>query len=52
MSLAELVSAYFQLGSIADTKQREQLRQYYLFMIWANGGDPWALDPAWVPPLP
>ncbi len=50
-ALVSLYTAYSMLYTVVDPEEREAARQYYLFMIWLNGGSPWKLDPTWQPPM-
>ncbi len=34
-----------------DPVAREEMRQLLLWMLWRLGGNPWELDPNWVPPI-
>ena len=50
-SVDELVAAYILLAGVEDSSEREQTRQLLLYLIWLYGGNPWKLDPNWVPPI-
>lgn len=49
---AEVAKLFLSVESAEDDPVlREEMRQLLLWLYWKLGGNPWELDPNWVPPI-
>ena len=48
-SVAEAL-VYLSAVPDKDPVEAEQMRQLLLWVLWRLGGNPWDLDPNWIPP--